>query len=66
MKLRKSISDNLIPEFREYMNAVNKNSPVGTGWYVHIENAVGEFMKAHKITGDVTEAVTQYFLMDKE
>lgn len=47
------------------MNAANKNSPIGTGWYAHLENAVKEFMNSSSISGDVTEAVTQYFLMDK-
>ena len=66
MKLRSPIPEKLVEEFKEYMNAANKNSPIGTGWYVHLETAAAEFMNSRRILGDVTEAVTQYFLMDKK
>lgn len=66
MKFISPIPEKLVEEFKTYVNTANKNSPIGTGWYTHIENAVGEFMKTNKITGDVTDAVTQYFLMDKK
>ena len=65
MQIKKPIPEKLAEEFKEYMNAANKNSPVGTGWYAHLETAAAKFMNSRRISGDVTEAVTQYFLMGK-
>lgn len=66
MKLRSPILEKLVEEFRAYMDAANKTGPVGTGWFANLEKAAAKFMNSRRIPGDVNDAVTQYFLMDKK